>query len=313
MRLYGKDNLKSRLERAATLNRLSHAILLYGQNGYGKKVVARYIAKLFICGAIPCEGCNNCRTINADGHPDVCFVKQRSGGKYSVDAIRDIVTDSLIKPNNGDIKVYIFEDCDDMSDVCQNTLLKLIEEPAAYLKFIFTCESMNSLLETIRSRTTEFEVMPMSVEDCVSTLVDNGCESGKARELAELFSGNPGKCQSSLSDDEEKMYIEAARKIARAIASKNKFATSAALTENTGRGEFAAIQNRLSEILRDALVIRCGGNAESCGKTEAADIAKVYNEQDIIRMLEAIMDVGENTLLNLNMQLTTAYLTARLF
>ena len=135
----------------------------------------------------------------------------------------------------------------------------------------------------------------------------------KARELAELFSGNPGKCQSSLSDDEEKMYIEAARKIARAIASKNKFATSAALTENTGRGEFAAIQNRLSEILRDALVIRCGGNAESCGKTEAADIAKAYNEQDIIRMLEAIMDVGENTLLNLNMQLTTAYLTARLF
>ena len=189
MQLYGKDGLQKRLTDIAVKNRLPHAILLHGDSGSGKKVMARYIAKLFLCETLiskgnssadeccPCESCPACRSINADEHPDVIFVKQLCGGKYSMDQFRAVLSGTVIKPNNGGVKVYVFEDCGDMRVQHQNALLKLIEEPADYLRFVFTCENSNSILETILSRVTEFEVSPMSVTECAECLIDSGVRS----------------------------------------------------------------------------------------------------------------------------------------
>ena len=65
MRLYGKDHIKQTLDAAACENRLPHAILLYGDRGAGKRVMAKYAAKLLLCGAPPCESCAVCKKINA--------------------------------------------------------------------------------------------------------------------------------------------------------------------------------------------------------------------------------------------------------
>ncbi|MBP1543360.1 MAG: hypothetical protein J6A16_04630 [Oscillospiraceae bacterium] len=319
MRLYGKDSLKARLDSIAAQHRLPHAILLYGERGTGKRVMANYIAKLFMCGAPPCDSCNTCSRIDANAHPDIIFVREKCGGKYnlSVDnkelvSMRKVMESIAIKPNDGEIKVYIFEDCDDMSPIIQNTLLKTIEEPAPFLRFIFTCENTQSILETIRSRVTEFEVPAPTVDDCTRCLVDRGEPADKSHELAEIMSGNIGKCIDVLSGAGDTAFMEAARKAAAAISRKDGFTAAAALSANTGRPEFAAVLGYLSDILRDALAVRCGASATSFGKTEAKALAEVYTEDRLMSMLDTIFEVSDDAIYNLNLSLTAAYITSKM-
>lgn len=321
MQLYGKDLLKARLDSTAGANHLSHAILLHGEKGCGKRAVAKYISQLFMCGAPPCGKCVTCRCIEADGHPDIIYVLDKCGGKYNMEQLHDVIADTVIKPNKSNVKVYIFEDFDSMKPLLQNTLLKLIEEPLPFLRFIFTCENVNGILETILSRVTEYAVPQMSVADCTQALTDMlsepdcelKCDPKRAAELAEMFSGNLGKCKSVLEGGEETKLIETACRVAAGIAARDKYTAAAALAEQSGREEFAEMLDYLSEILRDALAIRCGQNACSCGKKEAAGIAKAFDENGIINMLETVFEVSENGQLNLNMALTASYLASKLF
>lgn len=312
MRLYGKDSLKSRLDAAAAGGRLSHAILLHGERGSGRRVMAGYIAKLFLCGAPPCDNCAVCSRIDARTHPDVIFVKSACGGKYSMDALRRVLESTAVKPNDGDIKVYIFDDCDEMQPKHQNTLLKLIEEPARFLRFVFTCENVNSVIETVLSRVTAFEVPSASEEECAACLAESGVERKRASELSALFAGNIGRCMQVLSDDAETKLMDCAKAAAAGIARKNGYAAAAALSSKTDRGEFAAVLGFLTGILRDAMVLRCGGTASSCGRKEAADIAAAYSEAEIERMLESVFEVSSHEQLNLNLALTAMYLTSKM-
>ena len=319
MRLYGKKTLKERLDTIAARDHLPHAIMLYGEKGTGRRVMANYIAKLFMCGAPPCEDCPTCSKINANAHPDVIFVKRECGGKYGLDesksgqvSIRRIMESVVVKPNDGDIKVYIFEDSDEMSVQIQNTLLKLIEEPAPFLRFVFTCENTDSIIETIRSRVTEFEVPRASVEECAQLLIDSGHPAAQSKELAETLSGNIGKCLDILSGEGDTPFMETARRAADAIGRKDAYSLAAALSEQTGRTEFATVLGYLTEILRDALSKRCGGTLSSCGRKEAEAIAASHSEEQLLDMLDAVFKVSSDAALNLNLALSASYLTTKL-
>lgn len=320
MRLYGKSTLKQQLDSIAAQNRMPHAILLHGERGTGRRTMANYIAKLFICGAPPCDSCSACSRIDSDTHPDVIFVRRECGGKYNLSedgknglvSMRKVMESVVIKPNDNDIKVYIFEDCDDMSPIIQNTLLKLIEEPAPFLRFIFTCENTDTILETIRSRVTEFEIPHATVNECAACLIDNGHPTDRSRELAETLSGNIGKCLDVLSGGGDAPYMDTARRIAEALSRKDSFTVGAALSEHTDRAEFAEVLGYLTEILRDALAARCGGALSSCGKKEAKAIAAVFGEEKLLSMLDAVFSVAEDAALNINMALTASYLTSKL-
>ncbi len=320
MRLYGKNQLKDRLDSIAAKGRLPHAILLHGERGVGKRTMARYISKLFMCGALPCESCAVCSRINSDSHPDIIFVKRECGGKYNLDnsgqsgltSVRKVMESIAIKPNDSNVKIYVFEDCDDMSAAIQNTLLKTIEEPAPFLRFIFTCENTDSILETIRSRVTEFEVPVASFEECAKHLSDSGHPFAKSCELAEALSGNIGKCLDVLSGGGDAPFMEAAKKAALAIANRNQFQCTAALSQQTGRTEFATVLGYLTEILRDALAAKYGGTLSSCGRKEAEAISNAFSEEQILHMLDSVFKVSGDANYNINMALTASYLTTEL-
>ncbi len=320
MRLYGKTALKARLDAYASEGRLPHAILLCGERGVGRRVMANYIAKQFLCGAAPCESCPTCSRIDAFAHADIIFVKRECGGKYNLDetgkngltSLRRVMESIVIKPNDGAIKIYVFEDADEMSVQIQNTLLKTIEEPAPFLRFIFTCQSVDNIIETIRSRVTDFDVPAPTAAECAQCLTEGGTPAKQAQELAEMMSGNIGKCLDVLSGGGDTPYMECAKKIAAAAAAKDGYATAAALSEQSGRTEFAETLGYLTEILRDALSLRCGGEAFSCGKQQAQQLAKAYTEEQILSKLDAVFKVTADTALNLNMALTASYLTSKL-
>lgn len=313
MILYGKDGLKQRLDDIAEKGRLSHAILLSGHSGCGKKALARYIAQLFLCENHACGQCAACRNIEHDGHPDVIFVKAACGGKYAMEPFRGVLRDTVVKPNNGDLKIYVFEDADTMLPQHQNALLKLIEEPPEHLRFIFTCENTSIIPETVLSRVTEFEVPDTGVKDCARCLADSGVDPKQAKELSEMFAGNIGKCRAVLDGGDELKLIETAQRAAAAIGRRDKFGTAAALSEQSGRSESAQVMEYLSRIIRDALALKCGGEAEFFGRREAEKIAEIFSEEEILAMLDAAFEVAQNEIYNLNIALTAAYFTSKIF
>ncbi len=319
MTLYGKDPLKAVLDGAAAKGRLSHAIMFSGSKGSGRATMARYTAQLFLCGERACGKCKICRAVEGDAHPDVIFVrKSLPDGKYLADPLREVLRDTAVRPNDGDVKIYVFEDCDDMQPVIHNMLLKLIEEPAPYLRFIFTAENTGVIPETIMSRVTEYEVLDTTVTDCVRCLTDGGVDGRKAEELAELFSGNIGRCRTLLSETDkesaaELAIIESARRAARSLGERDLFGTAAALSEQTGRAALPEVFRVFSHILRDAMAVKNGGEPESLAKDESRRIARSYSTEQLVAMLDAAVEVERDTFCNINAALTVSYFMSRAF
>ena len=312
MELYGKSALKAGLDAAAKRGRLSHALLFSGGAGCGKKTMARYAAQLFLCGAPPCGECAACRMAEADAHPDVKLVKRACEGKYSIEAVRAALSDIAVLPNNGAVKIYVFEDFDGVSDKVQNHLLKIIEEPAPFVKFIFTCESASNVLVTLLSRVTAFEVPPAPAEECVRFLRDRGCNEARARAVVGQSPASIGKCLAVLDGVQDEGAAAAVRAAA-AISHMDRLELCAALTSRGGRTEFAELTAMLSDILRDALSVRCGGTAEGLAAGEARAIAAVFDERHILAMLDAVFDIMGGAVFNPNIALTAARLSAAMF
>lgn len=310
MELYGKDGIKRRLDEIAAKERLPHAIMFSGHSGSGRKTLARYTAQLLLCGNRACGNCAVCRNIENDAHPDVIFVKRQCGGKYLMEPFRDVVRNTVVLPTSGEVKIYVFEECDTMRAEHLNSLLKLIEEPAAHLRFIFTCENTAIIPETIMSRVTEFEVPDTPVKECERYLLDSGIDPAKAKSLAEMFSGNIGKCGGF--DGAEGDLIGAARTAAAAIGARDFVTAGGTLAKHqSNRAEFEAVIEYLANLFRDALVVKSGCEAESFGKKESQKIAENFTESEILNMLDAAFEVQRNEIYNLNLGLTGAYFVSR--
>ncbi|MDR2532430.1 MAG: DNA polymerase III subunit [Oscillospiraceae bacterium] len=144
------------LENFIASGRIPHALCFVGADPEYLSELSEYTARLFLCGngqAAPCDTCKSCKKAQNKSHPDIIRASELTdGGKYKVDALRKIAVDSVVRPNDGDFKVYIFAKVDSMTPLCQNTLLKFTEEPPEYVRIIFTASSPDTLLDTIKSR-----------------------------------------------------------------------------------------------------------------------------------------------------------------
>ena len=314
MRLYSKDELKRRLDDIAGRDRLPHAILFSGNDGSGRKTLAKYTAQLLLCeDHRACGECAACRNIENDNHPDVIFVKQACGGKYLMEPFKEVFADTVIMPVDRNVKLYVFEDCDTMSLVIFNKLLKIIEEPAPHLRFIFTCRNTSVIPETVMSRVIEFEVPDMDAESCVKCLEDMGADKKKAKELLTAFSGNIKKCKAALEGSgTENKLTEAAHSAAAAIGRRDGYGLAAALAGQTNREEFSQVIDLITDIVRDALAVKYGEQAEFFRKKEAESIADKFSEEEIINMLDTLFELEKNEIYNLNLALSGAYLISKI-
>lgn len=150
--VWENSTFAQRIRSAAKHGVISHAVIL---SGTGDRVsAARYLAAAQLCQAAekPCMGCNVCRKVMENIHPDVITVQETERKELAVDTVRELKQDVYIRPNEGDRKVYLFADCSQLNERDQNVLLKIVEEGPAYASFIFCTESAHLLLPTIRSR-----------------------------------------------------------------------------------------------------------------------------------------------------------------
>ena len=126
---------------------MSHAVCYIGVNL--ESFVERK-AQVILCQsgqAVPCEVCNSCIKVRNKTHPDLIWVREQK-----IKDIRDVTATSVMRPNDGEYKVYIFTEAENLSVLCQNALLKFTEEPPEYVRIIFTARTADMLLETMKSR-----------------------------------------------------------------------------------------------------------------------------------------------------------------
>ena len=150
-----KDILKY-ISSAVENNRVSHAYILNGERGSGKRMLANLFAMTLLCETgdnEPCGKCHSCKQAESGNHPDIIRVTHEKPNSISVEDIRTQVNNTVdIKPYQGPYKVYIIPQADMMTPQAQNAILKTIEEPPSYAVFLLLTENAETLLPTINSR-----------------------------------------------------------------------------------------------------------------------------------------------------------------
>lgn len=144
------------IQSAIEQNKISHAYIINGQRGSGKKLLARLFAMTLQCKSEksdPCGECQSCLQTKSGNQPDIITVKHEKPATISVDDIREQLTgDIMIRPYSSPYKIYVIPEADLMTVQAQNALLKTLEEPPEYAIIFLLTENADSLLATIRSR-----------------------------------------------------------------------------------------------------------------------------------------------------------------
>ena len=152
----GHKDIINYIRNAVREDKVSHAYILNGERGAGKKMLANLFAATLLCekgGPDPCNECHSCRQAESGNHPDIIKVTHEKPNSISVDDIREQVNNTImIKPYQGPYKVYIIPQADMMTPQAQNALLKTIEEPPEYAVIMLLTENADTLLPTINSR-----------------------------------------------------------------------------------------------------------------------------------------------------------------
>ena len=152
----GHNDIIQYIQNAVSQDKVSHAYILNGERGSGKKMLADLFAMTLECEEHtpnPCGECHSCKQAKSGNHPDIIHVTHEKPNTISVDDIRTQVNnDIVIKPYSSPYKIYIIPEADLLSVQAQNALLKTIEEPPAYAVIFLLTENAESLLPTIMSR-----------------------------------------------------------------------------------------------------------------------------------------------------------------
>lgn len=154
----GHKNIIKYISSAVQADAVSHAYILNGERGSGKRLLANLFAMSLQCqnraeDGETCGKCQSCKQAQSGNQPDIIKVTHEKPNTISVDDIRTQVNnDIVIKPYSSKYKIYIIPEADLMSAQAQNALLKTIEEPPEYAVIMLLTENAEALLPTIRSR-----------------------------------------------------------------------------------------------------------------------------------------------------------------
>ncbi|HOX69793.1 MAG TPA: DNA polymerase III subunit gamma/tau [Burkholderiaceae bacterium] len=174
--LVGQEHVVQALSNALTQGRLHHAYLFTGTRGVGKTTVSRILAKSLNCTgadgrggitASPCGVCSACRDIDAGRFVD--YMELDAASNRSVEEITPLLDQAVYKPVVGRFKVYMIDEVHMLSNTAFNAMLKTLEEPPEYLKFVLATTDPQKVPATVLSRCLQFNLRPMGM----STLRDH--------------------------------------------------------------------------------------------------------------------------------------------
>lgn len=168
----GQNHIVSTLKNSLTKNRMAHAYLFCGPRGVGKTSLARILAKSLNCKngptVTPCQTCSACLEIAQGRSMDVIEIDGASN--RGIDEIRTLRENVKFSPTGGKFKVYIIDEVHMLTPEAFNALLKTLEEPPEFVKFIFATTHPHKVIPTILSRCHRFDFRRIPVVEIISQL-----------------------------------------------------------------------------------------------------------------------------------------------
>jgi DNA polymerase III subunit gamma/tau len=191
--MVGQEHVVRALSNALQQQRLHHAYLFTGTRGIGKTTVSRILAKSLNCtgadgfGGItahPCGVCSACVEIDEDRYMD--YVELDAASNRGIDEARELLERAAYKPGVGRFKVFMIDEAHQLTKDAFSALLKTLEEPPEYLKFVLATTDPEKMLPTVLSRCLQFNLRPMAPEVVMQHLQQVLQAEGVASDAASL-------------------------------------------------------------------------------------------------------------------------------
>lgn len=209
--ILGNERIKEHFITAVRHKKISHAYIVEGDRGSGKKMLAAAFSKILQCetrqktgDTKACGQCESCIQMDNKDHPDVIWVSHEKPNVISVGEIREQIVNTVdIMPYKGPYKIYIVDEAEKMNAAAQNAILKTIEEPPEYAIIFLLTTNRGAFLDTILSRCILLGTRPVSETAIKKYLVDKCGISSEEAEFSAGFSlGNIGKAEAIVSSEE---------------------------------------------------------------------------------------------------------------
>lgn len=194
----GQKQIIEHFQHVIQSDKISHAYILNGEEGTGKKMLADIFSVVLQCeekGIEPCGKCLSCRQAEGKNQPDIIWVTHEKPNSIGVEDVRgQIIGDIQTKPYKGPYKIYIIAEAQKLTPQAQNALLKTIEEPPAYGIILFLTTNSQSFLPTILSRCVTLNLKPVSDAEIRKYLMEEVKIPDYKADLCVAFAqGNLGK------------------------------------------------------------------------------------------------------------------------
>jgi DNA polymerase-3 subunit gamma/tau len=175
--MVGQEHVVQALTNALTQQRLHHAYLFTGTRGVGKTTVSRILAKSLNCQgadgqggitATPCGVCQACTDIDSGRFVD--YTELDAASNRGVDEVQSLLEQAVYKPVQGRFKVFMIDEVHMLTNTAFNAMLKTLEEPPEYLKFVLATTDPQKVPVTVLSRCLQFNLRPMAPETVLGHL-----------------------------------------------------------------------------------------------------------------------------------------------
>lgn len=315
------------LKKAIRTGRVSHAYLLTGEEKSGKRMIARTFTQALLCEQRtaddePCGRCASCIRVMNDAHPDVRTIAHEKPASIRVPEIMNqVVSDAYLMPYEAAHKVYIIPDAHLMTVEAQNKLLKTLEEPPAYARFLLLATHAEALLLTIRSRCIPLSVR--ALEDTVLTdflMRTMDLSPYRAKNAARFARGNCGRAKALAKDESFELRTRYALQMMEQLGESAIYEIHDRLKEigeqsEDERSAREELMGLIRLLIRDILVYKATQSREHLILEERweyiRDVALHATYRDLITAERALTSARERLEANVNAQLTVDMMLLR--
>jgi DNA polymerase-3 subunit delta' len=311
--IYGHDKIKEHLQSAIKMGKVSHAYIINGGLGSGKKMIATILAKTLQCeqaGIEPCNECHSCIQSDSNNQPDIIWIRHEKAGSIGVDDIREqLVADMHIKPYSSRYKIYIINEAEKLTVQAQNALLKTIEEPPVYGIIFFLTTNADIFLQTILSRCVRLDLKPVSDELVQKYLKENYQVTDYEAKFAVAFA--QGKIGRAITIVNSKDFTQLKEDVMRIIKYAKEMSTAEVVSEiktiANYKPEIEDYLDLLAMWFRDVLVFKSTKDANPLIFKEDLSLiiaqAETCSYEGIENILNAIDTVRIRLKANVNFEL----------
>lgn len=280
----GYSDLINNFKDRCLKNTLSHAHLIAGEDGIGKSKLANILAKLILNGDLERE------------YVDIINYKS-SKASFGVDDVRDIIEEVSKKPFEGNKKVIIIHEGNKLTIQAQNALLKTIEEPPIGVHIIILCESLELILDTIKSRCEIYKLTPLTKNELYEYIKIKGFDYNESdiRSAIAFSEGIPGRIDRYFNDDNLR---ELRSKVVEIIKNLNKNDIEIVLQQeealSTLKDNKEEVLNIFGSFIRDILIDKEVGNEEFIiNGDKLEDIRELTKEMSFRKLNNMIKTIEE--------------------